>query len=144
MWLRLAISFPVGYLGLWDACWRLHAAQSSSSLRDRPVEYETFLRRADQLLEKTHPDLRLTDRQRQRRLAGWLLTSALDALAHRDYATSRALLWRSLRADRRSLIDLRVLALTLGLLFGPLGRRTVGCVRRIVRGHGLNIHLDSL
>jgi len=141
MWLRLATSFPVGYLGLWDACWRLHGAQSSSSLRDRPVEYETFLRRADQLLAKTHPDLRLTNRQRRRRLAGWLLTSALDALAQRDYATSRALLRRSLRADGRSLMDPRVLALAVGLLFGPPGRWTVGGVRRIVRRHGLSIHL---
>ena len=132
--MRLAIRYPVGYLGVNDdAAWRRHGDQSSFRNYDRSAEYRRFLDHADTLLARERPHLRLSPLQRRRRLAGWLRYMALNAADRGDRRSSVAQLVEAVKTYPPSVLDPRLSAGFLALACGSSGRRALRVVRLRLR-----------
>ncbi|HXF97248.1 MAG TPA: glycosyltransferase [Gaiellaceae bacterium] len=122
MWLRLAAHFDVGCRHAWDAEYRLHTSQISSTRRLELAE------RQFEVIEATR-DLPIPPRVRRRTLAKAHLRCALDdiELSHRRKAISH--LADAVRADPLSLVRLshggRLLIALGALLAGPPGQRAL-------------------
>ena len=105
MWLRLGLRFPVGYLGGYDACWRVHTDQGSAELGGLVEEYSALVDHMFALAQRDQPDLGLSDRERRQKLSSILLTGALNALEHGDRRTSADCLRTALRIHPLAIAD---------------------------------------
>jgi glycosyltransferase involved in cell wall biosynthesis len=131
MWVRLALRFPVGYIGVWDAYWRRHGASASfADVRGYDEEYELLAVRLCRLLAVERPDLLPGTRFWRRKVSSLLLMKALDALEAGDRTAARKFLLRILSRDPGSAIDARVLWVVLGLT-GGVGSDIVTKIRQI-------------
>ena len=131
MWVRLALRFPVGYLGVWDAYWRRHGASASfADVRGYDEEYELLASRLCRLLAVERPDLLPRSRFWRRKVSSLLLMKALDAVEAGDRTAARKFLLRILQRDPRSAVDARVLWVVLGLT-GRVGSGIVTNLRRM-------------
>jgi glycosyltransferase involved in cell wall biosynthesis len=126
MWLRLGIRFPVGYLAVRDAYFRIHPLQTHRGIRQYGEEKLLVWPHVEQLIERELPAARLSDADRASRRSGALLTAALDALEAGDRRRSFARLADAIRVRPRSVLDPRVPVLLVCL---PLGARALRSLR---------------
>ena len=133
MWLRLGIRFPVGYLAVRDAQFRIHPMQMHRAVRHFGEEKLLVWPHVEQLIERHLPGARLGEEDRAWRRSGALLTAALDALEEGDRRRCIARLAEAVRVRPRSMLDARFPALVACL---PLGARA----RRILRPGRLRMH----
>jgi GT2 family glycosyltransferase len=106
LWLRMGMLGPVGFLSVHDSGVRLHPHQMSRR-HDQALDHLHLIDHLDGLLQRTHPDLRLSASARKRQKADRLLSAALDAaeqgrtrLAARRIATAAGLDARALASSR--------------------------------------------
>ena len=140
MWLRLALRFPVGYLAVWDAAYRVHDQQVTMTSRRRGLQELTLLDHIDGLLAEAphvHPDRR----RLRRRRASAHLSAALDELQEPDRRSASRHLAEAVRTYPPAAIDPKMPAALVGLTFGARGRRAVQRLRYLVLRKGLRVHL---
>jgi glycosyltransferase involved in cell wall biosynthesis len=125
MWLRLGIRFPVGYLGVRDAHFRIHPMQMHRAVRQFGEEKLHLWPHVDELIDRELPGARLGEEDRAWRRSGALLTAALDALEEGDRRRCFTRLAEAVRIRPRSLLDPRVPALLACLPFGARARRVL-------------------
>jgi glycosyltransferase involved in cell wall biosynthesis len=125
MWFRLGIRFPVGYLAVRDAHFRLHPTQAHRAIRHFGEEKLLAWPHVEQLIDRELPVARLGDEDRARRRSGAFLTTALDALEEGDRRRSVACLAEAIRVRPRSLLDARVPVLVAFLPLGAHARRVL-------------------
>jgi glycosyltransferase involved in cell wall biosynthesis len=134
MWIRLALRFPVGYLGLWDVCWRRHAMNASTTdLRDYDEEYERLVSRLSLVIARHRPELLPGADVWRRKLNALLLMTSLDALALGERRTAWRYLSRAIRCYPRSAFSARTIAVALTVALGSPGATLVAGARRINR-----------
>src|SRR5205085_77688 len=132
MWVRVALRFPVGYIGLWDACWRRHGTNASMrDLRAYGDEYERLVSHLSGMVARERPELPVGAEVWRRKLSGLLLMTSLDALALGQRRTAWQYLTRAIRRDRRSAFSGRTLAVVLKVGLGPVGAALVAGALRI-------------
>lgn len=130
MWVRIALCSSVGYLHAWDAYWRRHESNASlTNLDGYQLEFESIVKHLQVLIAELAPQFQLADNEWGKKVAGWLLVTALDATQTSDSRTAVECLERALRRHPRSVLDRRVLLLVLGLIFGHRGGTIVRAVR---------------
>ena len=92
MWLRLALRFPVGYLAVWDASYRVHDRQVTMTVEAAGGLQElTLLDQIDGLLAKA-PHVRPDRRQLRRRRPGPICRPRSTSCRRRT-AARRAGIW---------------------------------------------------
>jgi glycosyltransferase involved in cell wall biosynthesis len=133
MWLRLGIRFPVGYLAVHDAHFRIHPLQLHRGVRHFGEEKLLVWPHVEELIDRELPEARLGDDDRAWRRSGALLTAALDAVEEGDRRRAVAHLVEALRVRPRSGLDARAPAVIACL---PLGSRS----RRVLRPLRLRMH----
>lgn len=140
MWLRLALRFPVGYLAVRDADYRVHGQQVTMTVRRRGEEQIRLFEHLGALLDLT-PGIVADRRPLRRRLAGAHLSAALDALQDPDRRPVRRHLADALRISPAAAVDPRMPTALLGLVLGRRGSRAVDRLRFFVLRKGLRVHL---
>jgi glycosyltransferase involved in cell wall biosynthesis len=146
LWLRLALRFPVGYLDVHDADYRVHLRQETSAISLRVGEEALRLfEAAEEAIKREFPRARLDERLIRRRRAFWLVSASLDALEEGDVRAARRSLREAARVSPLSLLDRRALAAAAGTLLGRRGSHAIGGMlrnfvraRRVERTHGPN------
>jgi glycosyltransferase involved in cell wall biosynthesis len=133
MWVRLAVRFPVGYLPVWDAYFRIHPLQMHRDVRHFGEEKVLLWPHLEELLDRELPGASFGEEDRAWTRSGALLTAALDALEEGDRRRCVARLVEAIRVRPRSIFDPRVPAVVACL---PLGTRA----RRILRPARLRLH----
>jgi glycosyltransferase involved in cell wall biosynthesis len=139
MWLRLAVRFPAGYLPVCDVAGRIHDTQGSADLNGLVDEYSRLVDRLFEIVSDERPDLHPTGRQRDRKLASMMLSGALNALERGDRSVALQCMAHALRARPASLVDGRMIASGVGVVFGSSGRRAAAATRRLAHQHGLRL-----
>jgi glycosyltransferase involved in cell wall biosynthesis len=140
MWLRLALRFPVGYLAVRDADYRVHGQQVTMTVRRRGEEQIRLFEHLGTLLDGA-PGIVADRRPLRRRLAGAHLSAALDALQDPDRRPVRRHLADALRISPAAALDPRLPTALLGLVLGRRGSRAVDRLRFFVLRKGLRVHL---
>jgi|1185.fasta_scaffold00527_4 glycosyltransferase involved in cell wall biosynthesis len=140
MWIRLALRFPVGYLAVADADYRVHRQQVTMTARRRGEQQLRLLDQIDGLLAAT-PGVEPDRRQLRRRRAGAHLSAALDALQDPNRRAAGRHLARALRTHPPAAVDPRTAATLVGLAVGARGRRALDRLRFLVLRKGLRVHL---
>ena len=140
MWLRLALRFPVGYLAVRDADYRVHASQVTMTNRKRGEDQIRLVERIRTLVAEA-PGVDGDDRQLRRRLAGAHLSAALDALQDPDRAAATRHLRAALKEHPASAVDPRTAGVLAGFVLGRRGRRALDRARYLVLRKGLRVHL---
>jgi glycosyltransferase involved in cell wall biosynthesis len=125
MWVRLGIRFPVGYLAVRDAHFRIHPTQMHRAVRHFGEEKLLVWPHVDELIDRELPAARLGENDRAWRRSGALLTAALDALEEGDRQRCVTRLAEAVRVRPRSILDVRVPALLVCLPFGARARRVL-------------------
>jgi glycosyltransferase involved in cell wall biosynthesis len=131
MWIRLALRFPAGYLGLWDVCWRRHGANASGSFSGCDEEYERLVSHLSRMVEQQQPDLLSGDDIWRRKLSALLLMTSLEALTLGERRTARHYLSQAIRRDVRGAFRGPTLAAALTVGLGRPGAGIVAGARRI-------------
>jgi glycosyltransferase involved in cell wall biosynthesis len=131
MWIRLALRFAGGYLGLWDVCWRRHGANASARLNGCDKEYERLVSHVSRLVRQQRPDLPSGDEIWRRKLSALLLMSSLEALTLGERRTALQYLAQAIRRDVRGALRGRTLAAALTVGLGRPGAAIVAGARRI-------------
>jgi glycosyltransferase involved in cell wall biosynthesis len=134
LWMRLALRFPVGYVGLWDVRWRRHPLNASTTdLRGYEEEYERLVSRLSVMFARERPELRPGPGAWRRKLSALLLLTSLEALR----IGQRRLAWRYLSQavlrGRREALTRRTLTVALTVALGPPGVGLVAMARRLHR-----------
>jgi hypothetical protein len=132
MWLRLALSFPVGYLSVIDSENRLHPQQLTYSIR-WGEELIVFAQHLEDLVNRTMPDAQLTPPELRRRRSTAFLSAALDAAEEGDRRRALRRVGHALRADPRSILNPRPWVILAVLPLGKFGRRALTRARVSVR-----------
>lgn len=140
MWLRLALRFPVGYLAVRDADYRVHRQQVTMTVRRRGEEQVRLFEHLGTLLDAS-PGIVSDRKPLRRRLAGAHLSAALDALQDEDRSPVRRHLAQALRISPAAAIDPRAPAALVGLALGRRGSRALDRARYLVLRKGLRVHL---
>jgi Glycosyl transferase family 2 len=133
MWVRLALHFPVGYLGLWDTYWRRHGANASGRLSGCDEEYERLVSHLSRMVARQRPDLPSGDRVWHRKLSALFLMTSLDALTLGERRTARRYLSQAMRRDVRGAFRGQMLAAALTVWLGRPGAEMVAGARRVKR-----------
>jgi glycosyltransferase involved in cell wall biosynthesis len=141
MWVRLALRFDVGFVGVDDADWRVHDAQSTRELHDRARDYDLLVRRIEPEVRRFLPELAGTRRQWMRIQADWLLTNGLDALEQGERRLAIREATRAIRISPTALADLRVPVALLALALGDAGSHALRRSRTFVRRRNIGVHL---
>lgn len=125
MWVRLAMQFDVGHIATWDADYRFHSQQTSSSDAGQAKERLLVL---DSL-----EDLPIPSRTRRVGRAEAYVWCALDCVENRDKRGAMAELRNAIHADRLALlrpsIGPRIMAVLCAVATGKPGCRAVSAVR---------------
>jgi hypothetical protein len=140
MWLRLALQFPVGYLAVWDASYRVHDRQLTMTSNRRGLQELTLLDQIDGLLAEA-PHVKPDRRQLRRRRARAHLSAALDELQAPDRRSVSRHLGDAVRTYPPAAIDPKMPAALVGLTLGVRGRRALERMRYLVLRKGLRVHL---
>jgi glycosyltransferase involved in cell wall biosynthesis len=131
MWIRLALRFPVGHLGLWDVSWRRHGANASARLSGWDEEYERLVSHLSRMVEQQRPDLLSGDDTWRRKLSALLLMASQEALTLGERRTAWRYLTQAIRRDVRGAFRARTLAVALTVGLGPPGAGVVAGARRV-------------
>jgi glycosyltransferase involved in cell wall biosynthesis len=137
MWVRLALRFPVGYLGLSDAYWRRHHSNASSDLRGYDKEYERLISHLSRLVARDRPELSTRPDIWPGKLSALLLMTSSDALALGERRLARHYLSLAIRRDLRGTFRARTIAVALRVTLGRPGTALVAGGRRIKYLRGL-------
>jgi glycosyltransferase involved in cell wall biosynthesis len=140
MWLRLALRFPVGYLAVWDAAYRVHDQQVTMTSKRRGLQELTLLDHIDGLLAKA-PHVQPDRRWLRRRRARAHLSAALDELQEPDRRAASSHLAEAVRTYPPAAIDPKMPAALVGLTLGARGQRALQRLRYLVLRKGLRVHL---
>jgi glycosyltransferase involved in cell wall biosynthesis len=140
MWLRIALRFPVGYLAVWDASYRVHDRQVTMTERRRGRQELTLLDQIEGLLADA-PHVEPDRRQLRRRRARAHLSAALDELQEPNRRSASRHLAEAVRIYPLAAIDPKVPAALVGLTLGARGRRAVDRLRYLVLRKGLRVHV---
>jgi glycosyltransferase involved in cell wall biosynthesis len=133
MWLRLAVRFPVGYLEVQDAHYRIHREQLNRRTPHYGEQKLVLWEHVEALISRELPALRLGESEWSRRRAGALLSAALDAVEQGDRRHALAHLTEAIRVRPRSLADPRAATVVAALPLGARALHAVTRARRIVR-----------
>jgi glycosyltransferase involved in cell wall biosynthesis len=131
MWIRLALRFPVGHLGLLDVFWRRHGANASARLSGWDEEYERLVSHLSRMVEQQRPDLLSGDDTWRRKLSALLLMASQEALTLGERRTAWHYLTQAIRRDLRVAFRGRTLAVALTVGLGPPGAGVVAGARRV-------------
>jgi glycosyltransferase involved in cell wall biosynthesis len=131
MWVRLALRFRVGYLGLWDVCWRRHGANASTDLSGCEEEYERLVKHLTLLVQGVRPELASDVKVWRRKLSSLLLMASLEALTLGERRIAWHYLSRAIRRDPRAVLLLPMLSVALSVGLGRPGAGIVAGARRI-------------
>jgi glycosyltransferase involved in cell wall biosynthesis len=140
MWLRLALRFPVGYLAVRDADYRVHSQQVTMTSRRRGEQHVRLFEHVETLLDEA-PQLEVDRGPLRRRLAGAHLSAALDALQDPDRGTAWRHLSTAVRTYPRAALDPRTPAALAGFVVGRRGRQALDRLRYLVLRKGLRVHV---
>jgi glycosyltransferase involved in cell wall biosynthesis len=140
MWLRLAIRFPVGYLAVRDADYRIHDSQATMTIGRRGEQRLRSLEQANALLA-TAPGIDVDRRWLRRRKAGAHLTAALDDLQEADRPAARAHIRAGLKTYPAVAFDPRMPAALAGLVLGRRGIQAFARLRYAVLRRQLRVHI---
>ena len=140
MWLRLALRFPVGYLAVRDADYRVHGSQVTMTNRKRGEDQIRLIERIRALVAE-RPGIPTDERVLRRRLAGAHLSAALDALQDPDRKGARRHLQVALQEYPASALDPRAAGVAAGFVLGRRGRHALQRARHLVLRKGLRVHL---
>jgi glycosyltransferase involved in cell wall biosynthesis len=140
MWLRLAIRFPVGYLAVRDADYRIHDSQATMTIGRRGEQRLRSLEQADALVA-TAPDIEVDRRWLRRRKAGAHLTAALDDLQEADRPSARGHIRAGLKTYPAVAFDPRMPAALAGLVLGRRGIQAFARLRYAVLRRQLRVHI---
>jgi glycosyltransferase involved in cell wall biosynthesis len=134
MWVRLALRFPVGYLGVWDVGWRRHGGNvSTTDLEGYDREYDELVARLATIVARERPELCSHPAMWRRKLGSLLLMTSLDALGEGRRRTAWRYLARAIVRDPRGAVRPRTIAVALRLALGRRGAALVAGARRIRR-----------
>jgi glycosyltransferase involved in cell wall biosynthesis len=131
MWVRLALQFPAGYLGLWDTYWRRHGANASGRLSGCDEEYERLVSHLSRMVSRQRPELLPGDDVWRGKLSALLLMTSLEAATLGERRTARRYLSQAIRRDLRGAFRGRMLAAALTIGLGRPGASIVAVARRI-------------
>ena len=140
MWLRLAARFPVGYLAVRDADYRVHDTQITMTPKRRGVQQLRLFEQVDELLA-TVPEIEVDRRWLRRRVAGAHLSAALDDTQDAKRSEAAAHLRDALKAYPAVAVDPRTPAVLLGFVLGRRGRRALERLRWQVLRRRLRVHV---
>jgi glycosyltransferase involved in cell wall biosynthesis len=140
MWLRLALRFPVGYLAVRDADYRVHSGQVTMTNRKRGEDQIRLVERIRSLVAEA-PGIEGDERGLRRRLARAHLSAALDALQGPDRPGARRHLQAALKEYPPSALDPRAAGVVAGFVLGRRGRRALDRARYLVLRKCLRVHL---
>lgn len=140
MWLRLALAFPVGYLAIRDADYRIHRTQITMTARDRGAQQLRLLDQIEAHLAAA-PHVTVDRRSLQRRRARAHLTRALDALESPEPQVARRHVALALRTYPAALFDPRIPLIAVGLVLGTRARRALRRLRFLVLWKRFDLHL---
>jgi glycosyltransferase involved in cell wall biosynthesis len=144
MWSRLALRFPVFFLDVADASWRVHEAQSSRSLHDRREDFLNFQAILEPLARTEIGTSAPTRDEWDRIVSSWLLTNALDAAEAGEGRLARTDIAHAIRLHPGRVVDPRVPAGILALTAGAPGNRALAAIRTRIRRHGIRVHISTL
>lgn len=134
LWLRLSIHFPVGYVDVCDASYRIHTQQETYSEFWGAGRVEIH-NHVDSLLAGRFDDLIPTGRRRARRSSRGHLAAAADFAESGDSRRFLSHLAAGVRAYPPALLDLRLLSVLAAVLLGARGRRLLARHRAELRRH---------
>ena len=138
LYMRMAVSFPTGFLVARDVAQRIHVPHHSDhpsvtseweSDGERWIRYQEYY---GEWIRRRLPDVKLP-RQFDRLRSRAYIIAALDALEQRNRRKSARYLSSAVRADPTSLLNPRVAAGAIGLLMGNPGARAMHRVRASLR-----------
>jgi GT2 family glycosyltransferase len=127
LWLRLGLLGPVGFLALYDSCYRVHPQQTSH--QRKAFDHFQLIEHLDGLLEKSMPELRLPASVRRRQKADRLLSAALDAAEQGQTTIAARRIAASVRLDPRALASRRGLGAFAGTVAGKKVSLRIGTMR---------------
>jgi hypothetical protein len=143
MWLRLAFAFPVGYLPVRDAGYRVHDTQITMTAKGRGEMQVELFNYVDGLLASS-PELAPDDaRWLRRRRAGAHLSAALDHLEDGERGPARADVSQALRTYPPVAVDPRTPLAFVGFVGGGPARRLIRRLRYMVLRKRLRVHLRN-
>jgi hypothetical protein len=142
MWLRLAFKFPVGYLPVRDAGYRVHDTQITMTAKGRGEMQVALFDYVDGLLAES-PELAPDERWLKRRRAGAHLSAALDHLEDGERGPARADVEQALRTYPPVAVDPRTPLALLGFVGGKPGRDLIRRARYLVLRKRLRVHLRN-
>jgi hypothetical protein len=116
MWVRLALRFPVGYLGVRDVCWRRHTSNASAPGPGAEAEFASLASSLSSLVARERPGLVLDSALWRRKVSALLFMTCRDALERGDRASARHYLTRAIRRDPTCVIHRRRLMLAAQVL----------------------------
>ena len=126
--LRLGMRFPVGYLRVHDARYRLHDHRMSL-VHDGGLDFYRLVGHVDAMLATHLPQLRRSEAETRRLEARHLVGAALDAVEGGDRRGALRLLVAAGRRAPRRLVGPRAAGLVLGLVAGRRGRAWLSRLR---------------
>ena len=140
MWLRLALRFPVGYLAVRDADYRVHDSQVTMTAGRRGEQRLRSLARAEALLAQA-PEIEVDRRWLRRRKAGAHLSAALDDLQEGDRRAARRHVRQALETYPAVAVDSRMPAVLAGLALGRRAAPALARLRHLVLRRQLRVHI---
>jgi GT2 family glycosyltransferase len=128
LWLRLGMTGPVGFLGVYDSAYRVHAQQASQR-RGWADDFLLLGDHVDGLLAGRFPELRADPRRARRMKADRLLSSALDAAGRSERRLALGRILAAARLAPGALGSRRGAAAVVAALGGEAVRRRVDARR---------------
>lgn len=132
MWFRIALRFPLGFLDVCDADYRVHAESLTTEYASLRKDHLALIDHVVGLARAERPAI-LSWAQRRHPHADMALAVALDELGSGDVRASGRFLVDAVTHYPPAVLDRRVAAWALGVLGGRRGRGVVARVRRRVK-----------
>ena len=140
MWLRLAVRFPVGYLAVRDADYRIHDSQVTMTAGRRGEQRLRSLEQAEAHLAAA-PGIDVDRRWLRRRRAQAHLSAALDDLQEANRPAARRHIRKGLTTYPGVALDPRMPAALAGLVLGRRGVQALTRMRYAVLRRQLRVHI---
>lgn len=129
MLFRLAARFPVGYLDVRDAGYRLHGGSVTSASRLFGEEHLRSLDRAEEIVRAELPHFRFDPEARARVRSFYALRASMDVLEEGRPLHAVSHLVTAARLRPQAVANPRFAAGVVGLVSGPVGRRVLRAAR---------------
>lgn len=129
MLFRLAARFPVGYLDVRDAGYRLHGGSVTSSSRLFGEEHLQSLDRAEEIVRTELPHFRFDPEARARIRSFYALRASMDVLEEGRPRHAVSHLVTAARLRPQAIVNPRFAVGIVGIVSGPVGRRALQAAR---------------